>query len=107
SRPEHAWEMSVAAVNEGPQVLCNEAAGKLFIVYSADASWTHAYKMGVLEWMGGDVMDPAAWSKRPWPIFTGGGHGCFVDTVHGTHVVYHRKICADPGWADREIRYER
>ena len=105
SRPEHDWETSVAAINEGPEVL-RGADGKLFIVYSADASWTNAYKMGVLEWTGDDVMDPAAWTKRPTPIFSGGGHGCFVETSSGTHVVYHRKLTPDPGWSDRVIRCE-
>jgi GH43 family beta-xylosidase len=104
SRPTHGWEMTVAPINEGPQVLRNASANKLFIVYSADASWTHAYKMGVLEWNGGDVTDPASWAKLPWPIFTGGGHACFVDTPAGPMTVYGTKTTDDPGWADREIR---
>ena len=106
SRPEHGWELSAGAVNEGPQVLQNRQAGKLFIVYSADASWTLAYKLGLLEWTGTDILDPAAWTKLERPIFTGGGHGCFLETGAGSYLVYHRKTGADPGWADREIRYE-
>jgi GH43 family beta-xylosidase len=106
SRPEHGWEMSGGAVNEGPHVVRNEHAEKVFIVYAADASWTSAYKMGLLEWTGGDVMDPASWTKLPWPIFTGVGHGCFLDTPDGHWFVYHRKLTTDPGWADREIRWE-
>jgi GH43 family beta-xylosidase len=105
SSPDSDWEMSIAPINEGPEVLRNPHDDKLFIVYSADASWTTAYKMGVLEWTGGDVMDPASWHKLPRPIFTGGGHGCFVDVDDGTYVVYHRKSISDPGWADREIHY--
>src|SRR5581483_3573837 len=50
STPEHDWEMSVAAVNEAPEILRNWRQGKLFVAYSADASWTRAYKMGLLEW---------------------------------------------------------
>ncbi|HEV2760947.1 MAG TPA: glycoside hydrolase family 43 protein [Acidimicrobiales bacterium] len=103
SRPQHGWEMSVAPVNEGPEVIRH--AGRLFVVYAADASWTQAYKMGLLEWTGGDVMDPKSWQKLPRPFFTGGGHGCVVDTPAGTHLVYHRKLSGDPGWADREIRW--
>src|SRR5581483_11574796 len=56
SAPEHDWEMTVAAVNEAPEILRNPEQGKLFIVYSADASWTPAYKRGLLEWQGGDVL---------------------------------------------------
>jgi GH43 family beta-xylosidase len=105
SRPEHGWEISAGAVNEGPEILRNPA-GRLFIVYSADASWTPAYKMGLLEWIGGDVTDPASWSKLARPIFRGGGHGCFIDTAEGSFAIYHRKRSFDPGWADREIRVE-
>ena len=106
STPEHGWEKSVAAINEGPQVLRNPTDGGVFIVYSADASWTHEYKLGVLEQVGSDVTDPASWRKHPHPLLVGGGHGCFVDTPAGTQVVYHRKTTAEPGWADRVICHE-
>lgn len=105
SRPQHGWEMSVAPVNEGPEVIRHPVSGRLFILYSADASWTQAYKTGLLEWNGGDVTDPASWQKLPRPFFTGGGHGCVVDTPAGSQLVYHRKLSGDPGWADREIRW--
>jgi GH43 family beta-xylosidase len=105
ARPEHYWEMSVAAVNEGPEVLRHPRSGRLFVLYSADASWTQSYKMGLLEWTGGDLADPGSWRKLPQPFFTGGGHGCVVDTPAGSYLVYHRKLSADPGWADREIRF--
>jgi GH43 family beta-xylosidase len=104
SRPEHDWERTVADVNEGPQVLRRPGTGRLFVVYSADASWTQAYKMGLLELTGADPTDPAAWRKHPDPFFTGGGHGCVVDTPDGQQLVYHRKLGPDFGWADREIR---
>jgi GH43 family beta-xylosidase len=105
SRPEHGWEMSVAPVNEGPEVIRHPRSGRLFVLYSADASWTQAYKMGLLAWTGGDLADPASWQKLPRPFFTGGGHGCVVETPAGTQLVYHRKLSDDPGWADREIRW--
>lgn len=104
SRPEHGWEMSAAAINEGPEVVRQPGSDRLFLLFSADASWTQAYKMGLMEWTGGDVTDPASWRKQAEPWFTGGGHGCLVDTAGGTYLVYHRKISGDPGWADREIR---
>jgi len=103
SSPEYDWEKRVAPLNEGPQVLRNEGDGKLFITFSADASWTQEYKVGLLEWTGGDVLDPGSWRKLPRPILTGGGHGCFIEAGGGRYFVYHRKLSADPGWADREI----
>ncbi len=103
SRPQHGWEMSVAPVNEGPEIIRHPVSGRLFLLYAADASWTQAYKTGLLEWTGGDVTDPRSWQKLPRPLFTGGGHGCVVDTSDGAHLVYHRKVSGDPGWADREI----
>ena len=105
SRPQHGWEMSVAPVNEGPELIRNPVTGRPFILYAADASWTQAYKMGLLEWTGGeDITDPESWVKLPRPFFTGGGHGCVIDTPAGSRLVYHRKLSGDPGWADREIR---
>jgi GH43 family beta-xylosidase len=106
SSPEHDWEMRIAPLNEGPQVVRNDRDGKLFIAFSADASWTQEYKMGLLEWTGGDLLDPSAWKKLSRPIFTGGGHGCFIDVDGAGHFVYHRKLSADPGWADREVLSE-
>jgi GH43 family beta-xylosidase len=105
SAPEHDWEMSVAAVNEAPAILRNSRQQKLFITYSADASWTQAYKMALLEWQGGDPTDPASWRKRPRPLLLHGGHACFLETDRGNYVVYHRKLTADPGWADRVIHW--
>lgn len=105
SRPQYDWETTVAPVNEGPEVVRDPRAGRLFLLYAADASWTQAYKMGLLEWTGGDVADPRSWRKSPLPWFTGGGHGCVVDTPAGSRLVYHRKVTDHPGWSDREIRW--
>jgi GH43 family beta-xylosidase len=104
SRPQYDWEMSVAPVNEGPEAIRHPGTGRLFLLYAADASWTQAYKIGLLELTGQDVADPRSWQKLPFPFFVGGGHGCVVDTPAGSRLVYHRKVSADPGWADREIR---
>ena len=107
SRPEYDWERSVAAVNEGAEILRSSSGDRMFIVYSADASWSNAYKLGCLEWVGGSVMDPASWLKLPQPIFVGGGHCCFVESGGVRYVAYHRKTTTEPGWADREIKIDR
>jgi len=105
SRPQHDWEMSVAPINEGPTVIRHPTSGQLFMLYAADASWTQAYKTGLLAWTGGEVTDPESWHKVPRPWFTGGGHACVVETPAGSRLVYHRKLTTAPGWADREIRW--
>jgi GH43 family beta-xylosidase len=103
SRPEYAWETSVAAVNEAPEVIRSPRHDRVFILYSADASWTHSYKLGLLELVGRNVTAPGAWAKLPEPLLVGGGHGCVVEAGGGLHLVYHRKTTTEPGWCDREI----
>ncbi|MGH9264413.1 MAG: glycoside hydrolase family 43 protein [Acidimicrobiales bacterium] len=105
SRPELPWETSVAPVNEGPEVIRHPLSRRLFVVYACDASWTQAYKTGVLEWTGGAITDPSSWQKLTRPLLTDGGHGCVVETPAGARFVYHRKVGAEWGWADREIRW--
>jgi hypothetical protein len=39
-------------------------------------------------------------------VFTGGGHGCFVDIDDTLYAIYHRKLTPDPGWSDRVISYD-
>lgn len=112
SRPEYYWEKSVAAINEGPQVL--KKSGRLFIIYSADASWTAAYKLGMLIFTGNDLLDPKSWEKHPRPVFekgktsiNGPGHASFIlseaEENGNDLIVYHRKRDINPGWDDREI----
>lgn len=97
SSPHFNWEKSIAPILEGPQILDNN--GRLFISYSANASWTPQYSVGLLEHNGGPILDPTSWDKYPLPFLTGGGHGCFVENNY----YYHRKLSLEYGWADREI----
>lgn len=102
SRADRPWERSVAPINEGPQLL-HRPDGGAFLVYSADASWTTAYKLGALEWTGDDPASPASWHKLPEPLLVGGGHGCFVEVDGRTELVLHRKTVDEPGWSDRVL----
>lgn len=102
--PDLNWEKSVAPIIEGPQVLSHE---RLFISYSANASWAQEYSVGLLEYTGASVLDPQAWTKLPDPFLTGGGHGSFFDFDNETYYCYHRKLSHEPGWNDREIRYTK
>lgn len=109
SRPEQEWERRGQPwVNEGPQVLWN--GDRLFLVYSASGSWTDDYCLGVLEWTGGDPLEPRSWKKWPRPAFSrtetvfGPGHCCFVDSPPGEApwIIYHSARRRGSGW-DRQI----
>ncbi|QPC83353.1 family 43 glycosylhydrolase [Phototrophicus methaneseepsis] len=117
SEPEEPWEMSVAALQEGPEAFIHE--GQLSIVYSADASWTTAYKLGLLKLVGDDPLDAASWEKVG-PIFSqyegdggavyGPGHNSMpIPSPDGTESwnIYHAKTVATDGWADRAIFIQR
>lgn len=91
-------------LNEGPQVF--QAKGATAVVYSCGASWLPTYKLGLLELEGDNPLDPAAWKKRPQPVFQstqttyGVGHSCFVrslDDKEWWHV-FHAKRDRQPGW---------
>ncbi len=105
SKPAHAWEKSVANVNEAPEVLQHD--GKTFIIYSASACWGPDYKLGMLTYNGGDVLNPSSWVKHPTPVFERSdensvfapGHNGFFTSPDGKEnwIVYHANSAADQG----------
>lgn len=101
SSPQFPWESFGAppAVNEGPEILKN-AAGKVFLVYSASGCWTDDYALGMLTLKdGGDPLVAADWTKTTNPVFTknpagsvyGPGHNAFFKSVDGSEdwIIYH------------------
>ena len=111
--PEYSWEMAGAppAVNEGPEVLKN-AAGKVFLIFSASGCWTDDYKLGMLSLRdGGDPMIAGDWTKSPQPIFTkkpehgayGPGHNGFFKSPDGKQdwMIYHANPLPGQGCADQ------
>lgn len=92
--PHFNWESNIL---EGPQIIQKD--NKLFISYSANASWTQSYSVGLLEYQGGPILDPTSWYKHPAPILKNGGHGCFLEDIY----VYHKKLSPLEGWTDRII----
>lgn len=108
SRPEYEWEkQGYPHVNEGPQALIRH--GRIFIIYSASGSWTDDYCLGQLTYLGGNLLDPAAWRKEPKPIFAktdtifGPGHASFVQIEEQDYIIYHAARSSRAGWA-RQIR---
>jgi GH43 family beta-xylosidase len=102
------WERVEMPICEGPQVLRRN--GDLFIVYSASASWTADYCLGMLHNNTTDILNPAQWRKHG-PVFQktdqvwGVGHCSFVKSLCQTEdwIVYHSKSSRKNGWEDRDV----
>jgi GH43 family beta-xylosidase len=107
SVPTLDWEIQGFKVNEAPALLARN--GRLFMTYSASATDAR-YCMGMLTARDdADIMDPAAWTKSPVPVFKsspehkvfGPGHNSFtVDERGRDMLVYHardyERIVGDP-----------
>ncbi len=91
-------------LHEAPQVF--QSKRQTAIVYSCGASWLPTYKLGLLELVGDDPLDPASWKKRPKPVFSsspatfGVGHSCFVKSLDDKQWwhVFHAKRDREAGW---------
>ena len=65
SEPEYDWEGvgSGTPIQEGSRVYNFD--GKLIMLYNADASFSNRYRLGMLDYVGGDgaedVLDPKNW----------------------------------------------
>jgi len=110
--PTADWEKVEMPICEGPQVLRRH--NEIFIVYSASASWTTDYCLGLLHNRTRNILDPNAWVKHG-PVFKkteqvwGVGHCSFVKSLCQTEdwIVYHSKSSPKPGWKDRDVHAKR
>jgi GH43 family beta-xylosidase len=110
--PELDWEKETAPLMEGHAILHRN--GRTFIVYSTSASWSDDYKLGMLTYSGGDILDAKSWKKSPTPVFTkepgsgafGPGHNTFIKSPDGTEdwIVYHAIDTSGGGWPRRSVR---
>lgn len=75
SAPTLGWEGTDdgTPIQEGAMVF--EVNGKLVMLYSANASFSNRYAIGMLVYVGGDreedLMNPANWVKQPEPFISG------------------------------------
>ena len=86
ARAELDWEL-VPPYNDNTRIVEGaffvENKGRLFIIYSANGCWSDDYCLGVLEHLGGSLLDPANWKKHEKPLFVhanevyGPGHASF------------------------------
>jgi len=74
SRPDTAWEgVPDHPIQEGQMVF--RRGDKLFLLYSANASWTDLYGLGMLTYTRRpgdgpeDILDPERWVKSEGPVF--------------------------------------
>lgn len=95
--PCFPWEKGIAPILEGPQAFVEDR--KLYLLYSANASWSHEYATGILELNGENPLNPKHWIKCPWPLRMNAGHGHILEDSF----IHHRKMSTMPGWNDREI----
>lgn len=115
---DYVWERvgetpAGRGLNEAPQVLARN--GRVFVVYSASASWETSYKLGLLELApGSDPMRSESWTKHPEPVLQatadtwGVGHCSFTSSPDGTEdwIVFHAKLERKPNW-NRAIHAQR
>lgn len=105
SAPTLAWERQDGAVNEGSFAL--HRGGRTFLTYSAGHCNGPNYKLGMLEYRGGDPLAASSWSKFQNPIFQrndaagvfGPGHHSFFTSPDGTEtwIAYHANDTASQG----------
>ena len=105
SAPTLGWERQDGAVNEGGFLL--QRNGRTFMTYSASHCNGPNYKLGMLEYRGGDPLNQASWFKFPNPIFQrndaagvfGPGHHSFFSSPDGTEtwIAYHANASAGQG----------
>ena len=99
---EYDWEavppyVGNSTIVEGPFFVKSPDGKRLFILYSANGCWSDYYRLGVLEYVGGNMVSKEAWKKSPEYIFElgngtfGPGHMSFFKSPDGseTWMAYH------------------
>ncbi|SMQ75486.1 immunoglobulin-like domain-containing protein [Agreia sp. VKM Ac-1783] len=103
SSPTLAWERNGGdEIDEGPAVITKN--GKIIVAFSA-STVDDKYAVGVLTAdSAADLLDPASWTKNPYPLLTsadvpgqvGPGHNSFTVDEFGNPVsVYHSRTVND------------
>ena len=65
---DYLWEsVTDGPLNEGPFFV--RSGNRLYIIYSANGCYSDTYRLGVIEYKGGDPLLKDNWEKYPEPIF--------------------------------------
>ncbi len=127
SEPTYAWEIPtrfptgmhnsvIPRVNEGPVLLCRNR--RVFLVYSANGSWTEDYCLGLLtRTAGSNPLDRYAWRKSVEPVFVKNpaagvyapGHNSFFQSPDSREdwIVYHANLTRRGHWKKRTVMAQR
>jgi len=102
------WEVVGMPVVEGPVAV--QRGGRTSLLYAASHSLTDDYCLALLDLVGRDPLDPAAWRKQGAPVLSsspgvsGPGHASVVpDGDDGGWLIYHTHRRPGSGW-DRQVR---
>ncbi len=96
SEATYDWELvRIPPINEGAYFI--EKNGRLFIVYSGNGCWNNEYVLGILEFVGNDILSADSWVKDDEPLLTmgndnyGPGHATFFYSPNRTElwISYH------------------
>jgi GH43 family beta-xylosidase len=110
--PQLSWE---SWIEEGPEVL--QRNGKVFVIFSANESWTDNECLGMLVNTDGNYLNPSSWTKQSQPIMQtvsnatgavyGPGGSAFTQSLDGTQdwMFYHAAQYSGAGWT-RNIRMQ-
>lgn len=114
TRPVLGWETSGRKVTEGAAAL--QYQGRTFVTYSASFCDTPDYKLGLMELVGNDALNPTHWKKHDKPVFSrteqvfGPGHNGFFKSPDGKEhwLIYHGNDKANQGCgATRSLRAQK
>ena len=76
---DYEWD---GMLNEGPFFV--KHGKRLFIIYSACGCYDDNYKLGLLEYKGGDMLGKENWEKHPEPIFVKNPDACVFAPGHAS-----------------------
>ena len=106
-RIEYDWEQVMSGIVEGPAVVFHD--GIPYIVYSASDSKSDDYCLGLVRYIGGDLLNPSSWKKQSTPILSkkegmyGPGHCSFTCANGETYCVFHANLESGSGWYGRHV----